>query len=135
MIKKDKIGGIEGYLCHGEKKGFFIARSKGAMPNGARYDKVTITGTYNQAGNVLLVTKKLSARDKTKNKTIATASINTEMLPELIQALTMLAMDLGSGKKIDVEWQDRQTEPEQKEKDEVQEWLESHPEQRGRVIA
>lgn len=134
-IKKDKIAGIEGYLCQGEKRGFFIARSKGQMPNGARYDKITITGTFNQAGVVMLSTKKLSARDASKNKAIATASINTEMLPELIQALTLLAMDLGSGKKVDVEWQDRQAEPEQKEKSEVDEWLETHPEQKGRVIA
>ena len=134
MIKKDKIAGIEGYLCQGEKRGFFIARSKGQMPNGARYDKITITGTYNQAGVVMLSTKKFSARDASKGKAIATASINTDMLPELIQALTMLAMDLGSGKKIDVEWQDRQEKPEQKDKDEVQEWLDTHPSQ-GRVIA
>ena len=135
MIKKDKIGGIEGYLCQIEGAGFFISRNKGAMPNGARYDKITITGTYDQADKVMLKEKKFSAKDKTRGKTIATASVNTGLLPDLIQALTMLAMDLGSGKKVDVEWKDRQVEPEQKEKDEVQEWLESHPEQRGRVIA
>ena len=126
MIKKTKLGNVDGYLYETSGKGFFIARTKGAMPNGTRWDKVTITGTYDQSGVTKMATKKLAGNDVHRGRTIATATVNTKDLPQLIQALTMLAMELGSGAVPRPPASDVPTTPEQRAKDEVDDFLQEH---------
>ena len=122
MITKTKLGQQEGYLCQKDGKGFFISHSKGQMKNGARFDKISVSAVYDQSGQVRFARKKLGSQDVNKGNTYAVAAIDTSFISELIQALTMLAMDLGAGQQ----YATPETVDEPKEKNEVQEWLDDH---------
>lgn len=127
MIKKTEIGGYKGLLYLGENnQGFFIFRSSGSFKGGSSFDKVVIAGAFMTKRGERLSTKNLGDNDIKRRKTISSSSIDMTDLPELIQALTMLAMDTG----YNVAKTGMGTVVEHKEIDEVEEFIQAH---KGRV--
>jgi len=122
MIRKEKLFGKEGYLYLGpQKKGFFVNRVTGKMPNGAGYDKINISEVYESKGRINIAMKKMIPVEKSSGKVYASTSIKTDFISELTQALTMLATEI-SGIPAQVPTE-RDVE---RSRDEVQDFLDSH---------